>query len=73
MPQAERQRRWYLNLTEEQREARRECQIDYWHRRGSNLRQARRIEEHDPEFAAYLRGEITFEDLTPLPKARPLD
>ena len=29
---------------------------------------AKRIERDDPEFAAYLRGEITLDELTPLPK-----
>ena len=41
-----------------------------WYERA---RTARRIERDDPEFAAYLRGEIAFEDLTPLPKLRPLN
>jgi hypothetical protein len=37
-------------------------------KRKRNLKQAARCEEHDPEFAEYLRGERAWEDLTPLGK-----
>jgi hypothetical protein len=33
---------------------------------------AKRIEQDDPSFAAYLRGEISWEEMTPLPKVRRL-
>jgi hypothetical protein len=40
------------------------------YRRQDRLRMAARIERDDPEFAAYLRGEIAWDDLTPLPPLR---